>query len=71
MAIKFSPKEPSKDAPKEAAKPAPAKPSKAVQPPVDDVDAEASGDEARTGDRPGDLFKSDAKPAGRKQKFRS
>ena len=70
MAIKFSPKEPSKDAPKEAAKPAP-KPSKAVQPPVDDTDAEANTDETRTGDRPGDLFKSDAKPAGRKQKFRS
>jgi hypothetical protein len=65
MAIKFSPK----DASKEAAKPAPAKPSKTVQPPVDD--AEASSDETRTGDRPGDLFNSDAKPAGRKQKFRS
>lgn len=69
MAIKFSPKEPSKDAPREAAKPAAAKPSKAVQPPVDE--AEAPADDTRGGNRPGDLFKSEPKPSGRKQKFRS
>lgn len=71
MAIKFSPKEPSKDAPKDAGK-SPAKdlkPAKQAQPRVDEQDEAAGAEGADEG--PGDLFKAAPKPAGRKQKFRS
>lgn len=78
MAIKFSPKEPAKEAAKgpanDTAKPSSAKAARPAKPaqPADDLDPDAAqpGGE-READEPGDLFKAEPKPAGRKQKFRS